>query len=69
MGHANVEETVQSMIRIYGPDAMDEAKRMADRVSLRQDPRAGDFWYQVYAALSRVAHAKDVPVPDFRPAP
>ena len=52
MQQPSIEVTVQSMIRVYGVHAADEAKRMADRVSLRPDPRAGDFWQRVYLALS-----------------
>lgn len=52
MQQPSVEVTVQSMIQVYGIHAADEAKRMADRVSLRRDPSAGDFWQRVHLALS-----------------
>ena len=48
---ATVETTVEAMIRVYGQDATDEAKRMADRLSLRHNPNSGDFWQMVYVAL------------------
>lgn len=47
----SVETTVKAMLRAYGPDASDEAKRMADRLSMRADHNGGDFWHQVHVAL------------------
>ena len=45
------ETPVEAMIRVYSQDATEEAKRMADRLSLRRDPNSGDFWQMVYVAL------------------
>jgi hypothetical protein len=46
-----VQTTVEAMMKVFGSDAADEAKRMADRMSMRKDPSGSDFWHQVYLAL------------------
>ena len=48
---AEVRKTVEALRRIYGPGAVDEARRMMGRFPSRRDPGGDDFWERVVAAL------------------
>ena len=46
-----VQSTMEALLKVFGKNAADEAKRMADRLSTRKDPTDGELWRQVYLAL------------------
>jgi hypothetical protein len=42
-----IEEAAEGLFRLYGAEAVDEARRVAERLSGRKDQRPAAFWRQV----------------------
>jgi hypothetical protein len=48
----DLKGAVEGLIRNYGVNAADEAKRMSGRLSHRKDQAGADFWHRVHKVLT-----------------